>query len=292
MEDTNTFEDEEISLIDLLAVLIRFRKFIAIFTVAVAFLATFVLFVLPRLNAKANTNEVTISYSVKVRQMPQSLIDEGLPKDISNIAKTYFVNPRIIARQNKKFGAFGDDLDELTDRQYNTFVQNLIKQRSIEVPKADIAVPNEFSVIMNVKEENTEKCILFFNGMLSEINASLDAFYRPQLESIREATDSAIAQLQKSAESEDATLSQGGGATNLIALRQQVNLILSSDYVVAPETPFIESKSQGRAKKLIIAVFAAFFCSVFCAFAYNAWKNIQTDPKASKTLKEAWDAGK
>ena len=56
--------------------------------------------------------------------------------------------------------------------------------------------------------------------------------------------------------------------------------------------PFVLSIAQGRLKKLIIVVFAAFFLLVFLAFARNAVLNIKADPEASKIISDAWNSGK
>ena len=50
-----------------------------------------------------------------------------------------------------------------------------------------------------------------------------------------------------------------------------------------PEIPDMKSKPS-RGKLCIIITFAAFFISVFMAFALNAWQNIKNDPEAQKKL--------
>ena len=50
-----------------------------------------------------------------------------------------------------------------------------------------------------------------------------------------------------------------------------------------PEIPDMKS-GPSRGKMCIIVTFAAFFLSVFLAFALNAWKNIKNDPEAMKKL--------
>ncbi|MCR4822839.1 MAG: lipopolysaccharide biosynthesis protein [Treponema sp.] len=50
-----------------------------------------------------------------------------------------------------------------------------------------------------------------------------------------------------------------------------------------PEIPDMKS-GPSRGKMCIIVTFAAFFISVFLAFALNAWKNIKNDPEAMEKL--------
>ena len=50
-----------------------------------------------------------------------------------------------------------------------------------------------------------------------------------------------------------------------------------------PEVPDLKS-GPSRGKLCIIITFAAFFMSVFLAFALNAWKNIKNDPEAVEKL--------
>ena len=50
-----------------------------------------------------------------------------------------------------------------------------------------------------------------------------------------------------------------------------------------PEVPDMKSKPS-LGKLCIVVTFAAFFVSVFIAFALNAWENIKNDPEAQKKL--------
>ena len=50
-----------------------------------------------------------------------------------------------------------------------------------------------------------------------------------------------------------------------------------------PEVPDMKS-GPSRGKLCVIVTFAAFFMSVFLAFALNAWKNIKNDPEAVEKL--------
>ena len=50
-----------------------------------------------------------------------------------------------------------------------------------------------------------------------------------------------------------------------------------------PEVPDMKSQPS-RGKLCIIITFAAFFVSVFAAFALNAWQNIKNDPEAQRKL--------
>ena len=50
-----------------------------------------------------------------------------------------------------------------------------------------------------------------------------------------------------------------------------------------PEIPDLKA-GPSRGKLCIIITFAAFFMSVFLAFALNAWKNIKNDPVAAEKL--------
>ena len=289
MQDTPYNEDEEISLIDLFAVLVRYRIFIVIFTLVSAFLAAFVLFVLPLLQPKTSVKEVTISYSVQSRNLSQPLVENGFPRNLGSAAKAYFSNPWLIARENKKYPIFAqkDNAEKQTDKQYNTFIQQVIKNKKLDVPKLDVSLPNEFIVVLTVREEKTEMALQFFDDMMKEINMSFDEFYRPQLESLKETTEISLASIKANPSSLISDMQR------LESLKNAITLELASNepYVSCPESPFIEDKAQGRAKKSIIVLFAGFFVAVFLAFAHNAWVNIKADPEASKKLQDAWNAG-
>lgn len=290
MEERNSLEggDDEISLIDLFAVLVRYRKFVAIFTAAVTLLAGLYLFVLPIVAPSLGTREVKLSWAVQVRHTPSALAKEGFPKTVIESTMSYFASPRLIARENRKFRAFGEDGDEMTDKQYNTFIQGVINSGKINVPKPLAELPSEFEVTMTVDEARADVAVQLFNAMAAEINASIHESWRPQLEAVKEATEASLASL---AGSQAAVMSD---SQNLAVLQQQVSRELSErpPFVFTNEPPFVEDLAQGRVKKLAIACFAALFLSVFIAFARNAWANIQKDPEASRTLKDAWNAGR
>ena len=289
MEDMQNSEEEEISLIDLFAVLIRYRIFIVVFTVVTTFLAAFVLFVLPLLQPKTNVKEVTISYSVQSRNLSQPLVENGFPRNLGSSAKAYFSNPWLIARENKKYPIFAeeDNAEKQTDKQYNTFIQQVIKNKKLDVPKLDVSLPNEFIVVLTVREEKTEMALQFFDDMMKEINTAFDEFYRPQLESLKETTEISLASIKANPSSLISDMQRLESLKNAITQELAAN----EPYVSCPEPPFIEDKAQGRAKKSIIVLFAGFFVAVFLAFAHNAWVNIKADPEASKKLQDAWNAG-
>ena len=65
--------EDEISLLDLFAVLIRYRKLIVLGTLIVSFLAGLYLFAVPLIFKKANTQKAKVAYTVSVRAIPLSI---------------------------------------------------------------------------------------------------------------------------------------------------------------------------------------------------------------------------
>ena len=81
--ENNQNLDEEISLIDLFAVLLRYRKLIIIGTLVVTFLAGLYLFVLPKLLPDTDKKTSVVVYDIAVNRLPLT-VERQLPNATGN----------------------------------------------------------------------------------------------------------------------------------------------------------------------------------------------------------------
>ncbi len=287
--------DDEISLLDLLAVLVRYRKFIAIFTGIIALCAIVVLFVLPKFVPSLDTKKYEVQYKIMTAELPGDIVSAlslASNKDDKNIIRSYakenFLNLQFFASEYKKYPVFSSDLDKIDEYSYNNMVSKFIQNKSVD---AKLPLANDYFVFIIVpKAENLKVADDLVKDMTKKTDELLKNIFLSRIDDLKKNTELSIEKLQKSFST----------VTDMSSIAQMQNLIMSidsfnsryQDFVYINEEPFVINQAQGRAKKLIIVVFAAFFVSIFIAFARNAVENIKKDPEANKLMTDAWNAGK
>lgn len=97
--------EDEISLIDLFAVLVRYRKLVVIGTLAVALAAFAWLFVLPKFVPSLNKKTLTISYALKTERLPASVFN-ATGYDVLKSAVDYMQDPAVISECQRDFHIF------------------------------------------------------------------------------------------------------------------------------------------------------------------------------------------
>ena len=293
-------DDEEISLIDLFAVLLRFRKLIILGTLIVTLLAGLYLFVLPKLVPSFNNKNVNVTYTVEVKTFPRTiskgLSDLGISYDFENNLTYAFKNCPTIAKEYKKNPFMGDDFPK-DSRQYNYFIKELVNTKKISIASN---IGSSYSLNFEVPEEGLETLDNFVKGYLTILNEGVRNKTYDSMVELEKKTRESLKEISSTSSSKSASsssaISFSDAATEQV-LRETMQDLESMKkkpviFYTIDDEPFILNVAQGRAKKLIIVCFAAFFIFIFIAFAKNAVANIKEDPEASKTLQNAWESGK
>ena len=282
--------EDEISLLDLFAVLIRHRKLIVIGTGIVTVLAIVWLFVLPLFVKKSAVQTAQVSYTVRVQAIPL-LISEKLPnsKDITPIYLATYSTQRLpfLVEQIKKNNIFSDSID-MTDYEFNAFVQGLIKDGKIKIQTSPLGT--EFEIILTIPINKINDATVLVNNMIKDADAEIQNYYLPLIKTLQQNTDVSIEKamsLQTGASDISSLQSLQELATELNEFNDSFGGFLSNR-----GEPFVVPEGRGRVKKLIIIFFASFFVFVFIAFLKNAIANIKADPESNKLISEAWKAGK
>lgn len=289
--NTSLAEDDEISLIDLFSVLIRYRVMIIIGTIAVSVLAALYLFVYPILFPKAMPRESTVEYSVSVTPVPD-IIARELPLKFSSlktVVNSEFNDVVFLVKELGKNNPFKlDDDKEVTDFEFNTIVQNLIKEKKIQVTPAPIR--DEVIIKMRIPENNLETATKLVDSMIVAVNNTVETVFLREIDNIQKTKQETYEEITK-VFSENSNITD---AQSLLLTVRQVKEFKKTYKCISERLvePFVILEPMGRVKKLIIAVFAAFFIFVFIAFLKNAIDNIKNDPEASGKIKTAWDNGK
>lgn len=284
-------EDDEISLIDLFSVIIRYRMMIVIGSAAVFVLAALYLFVLPVVYPKAMERESTVEYSINVTPIPAVIASELPPKysTFKTVLNAEFTDVVFLVKELSKNNPFttGDD-KKLSDAEFNRFVQDLLKNKTIKIEPAPVR--DEVIVKMKIPEDNVDVATRFVDSMISSVNNATEGPFLREImkmkKSKQETYDEIVSTFSENSNITDAQI--------LMLTVRQINEFMDTYKCVSERTlePFVVVEPMGRVKKLVIATFAAFFIFVFIAFLKNAIENIKKDPEASGKIKTAWDEGK
>src|SRR5574344_1370646 len=125
----NTEQDDEISLVDLLAVIIRYRKLIIWGTVAVFAVVAFYYFALPQFIPSMKKKTLTATYTVYTYDVPASI-----KSNLSITTGGNYINSKLLerlqnrpymAREVKRFPAFKFEGGSDDPYAYNKFITDL-----------------------------------------------------------------------------------------------------------------------------------------------------------------------
>ena len=130
--------EDEISLIDLFAILVRYRKLVVIGTLAVALAAFAWLFVLPKFVPSLNKKTLTISYALKTERLPSS-VAFSVNYDILLTATNYMNDVRVLADAQREFSIFADEKKVPSVSAYNKQIQDAIDKEKFVAKRSPIA---------------------------------------------------------------------------------------------------------------------------------------------------------
>lgn len=301
--DTNP--DEEISLIDLFAVLLRYRKMIIIGTLLMTFITAVVLVVIPKLTDIRKTENIKVMYSVSVNQMPSSfryrvLENSGMGGVGDYLSSTVKYLP-FLASEYKKYPFFEKDgklSEEITDEQFNQMVSGFIDSKNNEMSKIKIeksVIADTYDISFEILPDNKEVADEFVKDVVVLVDDNISKVILPRVDDVLSDVVSSISNIQNSF----SALSDAGTYQNLEQMRQDIEKF-KREFAANPH--FVQLKSDvpfsytvkkiSKSKSLFICFFASLFLFVFVAFARNAIENIKKDSVASKTISDAWNAGR
>lgn len=292
--------EDEISLIDLFAVLIRYRKLIVIGTLAVALAAFAWLFVLPKFVPSLDSGKQTVIYNVKTERLPPSLYSM-INYDILTSVISYMKNVSVIADAQKEFSVIVDEKKFSSKKLYNLAVKQAIDQGIFLVEKSDI--PGNITVTCTISNapEKYESLKNFMQKLAKVTSDYIEKSLMPEIDLLEKNADSFIKMYGNAtttaSKSGSSTASKSGSSAvtvNYADISADAKAFKSkyNGFVSVSENEFVIPVPSKRSIKFIIAVFAAFFVFVFIAFLMNAVENIKKDTYASNLIKKAWNEGK
>ncbi|MBQ3825255.1 MAG: hypothetical protein II811_03870 [Spirochaetaceae bacterium] len=221
---------------------------------------------------------IKLTYWIQAKNVEASLLRAGTSaaKDgVVKMAQKYFLNERLLARENQKTAVFAD-------------IKQAISSKQIDSPTLTDALPSEFCVILTIEKDKESAARAFFENMLAAVNEAIFELYRPSMDIVKNNASNAVDTVFASDSTAD--------AERLAALKQHIAEAFKNTMPALSAIGEGEAEPKAEqllsAKKIIIVLFAALFLAVFLAFALNAVENIKQDPAASKKIKDAWIQGK
>lgn len=285
MESSSVQKNQEISFIDLLAVLIRYRVLIILGTLIFAGVAVLYTTILPKFFPSMNTRSITVTYTLEIRELPSDVqrILSNSQASITLLTMSRLQNQSFFAEQYKKLFEDKKNIPK-DDYEYNIMIQQYQKN-NYSVSKSEI--PGTLFVTFTIPdtEEYREKVSSFMEDSIDLINSELKSTIMPQI--------NAMLTLLKEIDMKENTNQERNMSTYL---QDQKNM-LQLEYVVKNYDSFVEAddipyivplQQYSKLFTIIIVAFASFFLFVFIAFTLNAVKNIKQDPQARQTISDAW----
>ena len=285
MESSSVQKNQEISFIDLLAVLIRYRVLIILGTLIFTGVAVLYTTILPKFFPSMNTRSIAVTYTLETRELPSDVqrILSNSQASITLLTMSRLQNQSFFAEQYKKLFEDKKNIPK-DDYEYNIMIQQYQKN-NYSVSKSEI--PGTLFVTFTIPdtEEYREKVSSFMEDSIDLINSELKSTIMPQI--------NAMLTLLKEIDMKENTNQERNMSTYL---QDQKNM-LQLEYVVKNYDSFVEAddipyivplQQYSKLFTIIIVAFASFFLFVFIAFTLNAVKNIKQNPQARQTISDAW----
>lgn len=285
MESSSVQKSQEISFIDLLAVLIRYRVLIILGTLIFTGVAVLYTIILPKFFPSMNTRSIAVTYTLETRELPSDVqrILSNSQASITLLTMSRLQNQSFFAEQYKKLFEDKKNIPK-DDYEYNIMIQQYQKN-NYSVSKGEI--PGTLFVTFTIPdtEEYREKVSSFMEDSIDLINSELKSTIMPQI--------NAMLTLLKEIDMKENTNQERNMSTYL---QDQKNM-LQLEYVVKNYDSFVEAddipyivplQQDSKLFTIIIVAFASFFLFVFIAFTLNAVKNIKQNPQARQTISDAW----
>lgn len=279
MENYENKVDDEISLLDLFSVLIKFRKVIIFTTLLLTLVISCFVYYTSNKN-KEDSYSYTIEYTIPITN--NEYLNKMLNYEISTDLLMKFSSLYTIADLNKEFQIFKFDFTnpDLDDNDYNSFIKKQQTEKNITFALNT----NKTAINIVIKTKNRENASPFIKALIDKINQNYDIVLQPlvenRLETLNHLIDSDVPNFDK---------------TEIVDEFMYLDVLKKNTISVVDSNPssFIFRESDGYGLIIYIVIFmASFFISIFLAFILNAIKNIKADEVAYSKIKSAWESGK
>ena len=299
----------EVDLIDLFAVMLRYRKMIILGTLIITFLAGLFFYVRPKVMPKSQEKQLKVTYVIKVKQFP-STIGSGLGRlgvsfDINGELANSFEDYPTLAKEYKKYPLMKEDYPE-DKLEYNKLIMDTFQNK---VGKAQKDIGKDKKIIMSKRMGNAFYLECAVPAERFEAGA-LDSFIKEHLELINQqvqeqAQEYLVVLENKTMESykEVTSASNKGSATSigLVDTEQSLRETLQDieAYKKSPVTfytlndePFVVEVEKSKIKNVVLTFFVSLFFFICLAFVNYIVGNIKNNAGIMQKISTAWKEGK
>ena len=312
--EVTRYDDDtyEIDLIDLFAVLLRYRKMIILGTLLVTFLAGAFIFLKPKVLPKSEKKDLKVTYVIKTQGFP-STISSGLGRlgatlslggdlvnsfeDFPLLAKEYKNHPFLDEKYPEEALEYNKMITQIFQNKIGKRKEDIRKDAKINMEKS---IGNSYYLECLIPQERFETNLLddFIKEHLAEVNKRFQERAEEYLVTLENKTTESYNEIKSQVSSASATTI--GRADTEQSLRETLQDLQTykenpiTFYEIKDE-PFVipdESKSKSKSKSVIVVFFASAFLFVFIAFLRNAIDNIRKDKETMEKISIAWKEGK
>lgn len=271
-------EQDEISLLDLFAILIKYRKFIVLGTVLTVLIFSIFLFIIPKF--KTPPKEVyNVEFSIPI--LFENNMSELLGFNFANDVIFKFSELNTISEINKNNIIFDYNINNFNQLNYDKLIQNNIKNKNYLVNLNS----SKTAILVNIKTYSIENAISFIKNFINKLNNDYSILCTPiidtKLSVINDIINKKISDVNF-----DGILTE---KVNLKILKDNIGNIISKEYSTFITNEVINSNNIS---KLFLACFGGLMFFIFLAFVINALKNIKSDKSSVEKIKSAWNEGK
>lgn len=293
-EYTNS-DEEEISLVELFAVLLRRRKLIILGTLAVTFLAGIYLFVLPKFITSLDKREVKAIFSISINPIPAKLASGlssvGVTSDLYSVLSSSFRNLPVVAQKYKDHPFLGKKYPSEPD-SYNMFISEIFsydsKKKDVNVAKS--LLPNICEISVKIQQEDFEEAELFIRDIVQLTNDYVSSRISEILPLLKSNTETSIKRIENSS----AQMNDINTLQNLHDLMFEIEKYYNTrePLYTFMEDSFVIGTARGRMKKLAMIFVASFAIFIFLAYLLSFIEMTMSDPESKKIITDAWESGK
>ncbi len=273
-----TYEDDTISLVDLIAVVVRHRTLIVVGTVAIAVLAVLYSYIGPRLGVAP---EREVSYTAE-----QRIVTAHLP---AALAEHVSFDPVAVVRETLA----GSDASVTEARSGDTVTFTVSvsagdRQSAEQRLGTQVAVSrDQFAAAVG---ETLQPVVASYDAAIDEARRAITAVSTDLLTA---GLSAAGGQNAQSVGTYAETVGVAGVQTlvDTITLRNRIAGLLSQPAaLITVSAPTVDSATTGNNPSMlvVIATITAFFLAVFLAFVLEYIRRVRMDPEEVDKLRAAW----
>ncbi|MEX2442950.1 MAG: hypothetical protein WD492_05070 [Alkalispirochaeta sp.] len=304
------YEEDTISLIDLVAVVVRHRVLIIGGTFLAGLLVTALMYAGPMAGIEIGPQPVyTAEQRVLVNPLPPEL-QESVSVDIPTTVRTLLTNPLLVGEAYREFE--DTPREDRSPEQYLTAIREDVigKRYNVEWDSDTLTITLQYT---NNSREHT---VAFLDEILALVTPEVADYLEPRFveagESLRATRDRTREDLAILANDTLLQLTDAGIDTDLVSLMEAIDRIggatlrsladieraigrleaLSEDpsaLLSAVGSPIVfEDTTSSRAMVVIISTITAFFLAVFLAFVLEYIRRVRHEPEEMAKLESAW----